>query len=267
MNLHQRLGIVDNSLDHFAEVFERGSLSTDFRHLFEAFGMEDLFEQSFNRETYTAVAPEEGVLDVSHFTEHGGIPVVALIPGEIITVIGDVSERHQDTTTEMSVWEGATAEHIEDPDHETAAAIYRPVGIEDDKGTPIMHLGTPLFAINCVAGVMKLGRTCPSVVGHEMVHVGQALQYRPRQIGTKDTFKVQLGEIKLTHELQAYALQAAMDDEVFFADEPVRSLDFALIVDGIRRKVQQDSLELTPALVRALRSHSVARRILPSSLA
>lgn len=259
----QRLKFTENSLDNFFEFYERPEISEPIVGLFEKFGLSDLVPITFNRENYVAVSPHKGELDVSEIADLGRFPVATLLPNETINIH---TQRHPLQSQEVP--DGVT-EHAAStsPGSAAVASLYAPPIIEDRDGQMILHRGGPLIAFNRLPEIRQLGRTCSSVVLHELTHLAQLLNYQPRSFGTNSTYRLRIAKATLKDELQAYAVQDTMWETVFFEDHsPLLSADAATVINSLRRKAQQDSYEPTRKVIHAFRQESTARKILPQIL-
>ena len=260
----QRLRFVDNSLDYFFEVYEKDGYSDAFRGMFEQFGIGDMFDYAFDRDTYRAVAVSDGQIDARSVIDDGKVPVAMLYPSETVDIMTGMHPL-QTKPLETSV---IKKQAVMNPGEHAGASLYTPVGVEELPDRRVIHRGGPLIAYNFYPEVKKQGRTCSSVVAHESTHLAQLLAHPPRHYPEQTDFAYGHARDVLIDELQAYAVQAQLWDRVVLKDqEPLSCIDIVTAVNVIRQRLQGDSFDFSKALIRALLAHDTARLILSPTLA
>ncbi len=258
MSFDEKAEFAENSLEHFFEVFDRVNLLSVFFDLFNAFGMDRMTDYVFSRDSYEVVTPENGVVDAREISESGRIPVVGLGPRELIKL---KIEPHPLQAAEPLplIAQQEAADRL---GGDVTAMTYSVYGIDDVGDQKILYRGSPLLIFNYLPKLKKFGRTCPTIVAHEITHVAQILSYIPHSFGTEETYKLQMSEAYLARELEACGVQVAMANNGLLDDEPLKLFDVAKKVDELRRKIQGDSFLATVMIAHAMRDDAETRRFL-----
>lgn len=255
----ERLEFTKNSLEYFAHVYERGELQSRIPELVQAMGYTALNAQfSFDISNYKAVLPKSGVIDYCD-EKSEAIPVITLLPGEKIEFLSKEHPFHSRRKLKP------IAIAVEKEGDETLAMVAHYKEEYEQVDGPLMFSHRPILTFIAYPPLREQGRTCPTVVGHEFMHIAQRLatgveKVGPTLLAQKTAFRL------LQDELEAYSLQAAMLPEIMYDFEPVLAIEMALQVEAYRKKYSPEGFVPNYKLVAALVRNRSTSSIVPEGL-
>lgn len=250
---------LERSFDNFFSLVETNKLREPFAEFCGKLGYTAVSDYLMDASTYQIMVPTEAALDVA--TVNDKVAVIALPLGSSIEVTSTSHDFHSDARKERITSPVTTAS-------ESAIAsiwAYPHVEFNDQMKTVVHTSSQPVFVANTSLHNLKSDLLCPTVIGHEIMHVAQVL-VNPIQSFSAAGYERELAINRLNHEIEAYSYQSQLFDPLLFNIGRVTSIDMAGCVDSLRWAVSRDSYKTSPVFLERARKHEFIQRILPEVL-